>query len=119
MRTFCGSSNWLTARSPTPLGASNCQSCGSHTRSAPGAQAHSCGPEVVLRAAYSLPPDAAIRGKALSAGSRSTDFRVVTEDLPAYAAALGVAVAQLEGRPASGGCGSLLVERMMPPLFAM
>src|SRR6266446_2162395 len=118
IRVFCGSSNWLSPVSPTSLGASRVQSCGSQPRSAPGAHAHSCGPEVVLRAAYSLPAIAAICGNALSAGSRSAVLRVVIDDLAAYVALLGVEEVQGVRAPRSVGWGSFVFEWTIPPLFA-
>src|SRR5438128_1537866 len=117
-RTFCGSLNWLSPVSPTPFAASSVQSCGSQARSSPGAHAQSCGPEVVLRAVYSLPPKAAICGNALSAGSRSSVLRVVMEVFAPYGELLGVEVVQGGRRPSKGGSGSLVFEWTIPPLFA-
>src|SRR5215470_6967381 len=61
---LAGSSNCVSSASPDPFGATSDQSAGSHTPSAPGAQAHSCGPATVLRAAYRRPPKATTAGKA-------------------------------------------------------
>src|SRR5437868_11378629 len=115
---FCGSSNWLSCVSPIPFAARSVQSAGLHARSVPGEQTHSCGPEVVFRAAYSLPASTAIRGKALSDGSRSCVFFVVKEAFAAYAASIGVEVVQSGGTPLIGGWGSLVLEWTTPPLFA-
>src|SRR5712671_807167 len=104
------SSNWLRLESSWTFAATSFQSPGAHCPSAPGSHIHSCGPAVVFRAANSRPFQMATDGKALSAGSRSPVFVVVTDVLVGKDPA-GVQLFQLLG------AGSAALLRAHPPLL--